>query len=78
MDPKQSGIFQLGQRIGFTETDSLQANMLYRCNGIAFICSSIISSCLFEECLNAIVNMSRYSIIASESCRGAVVKCVDS
>ena len=34
MDPKQSGIFQLGQRVGFTDTDSFQANKLYRCNGI--------------------------------------------
>ena len=34
MDPKQSGVFQLGQRVGFTKTDSIQANMLYRCNGM--------------------------------------------
>ena len=34
MDPKDPGVFQLGQRVGFTETDSVQANMLYRCNGM--------------------------------------------
>ncbi|XP_065060870.1 meprin A subunit beta-like [Rhopilema esculentum] len=33
MDPIQSGVFQLGQRVGFTKTDSYQANTLYRCNG---------------------------------------------
>eukprot|EP00112_Aurelia_sp_Birch-Aquarium-sp1_P024327 Seg765.1 transcript_id=Seg765.1/GoldUCD/mRNA.D3Y31 product="Meprin A subunit beta" protein_id=Seg765.1/GoldUCD/D3Y31 len=33
MDPKNPGVFQLGQRVGFTQTDSVQANMLYRCNG---------------------------------------------
>jgi len=34
MDPKQCGIFQLGQRVGFTQTDSKQAHMLYKCNGV--------------------------------------------
>ena len=33
MDPKQCGVFQLGQRVGFTQTDSKQAHMLYKCNG---------------------------------------------
>lgn len=33
MDPIQPGIFQLGQRVGFSETDSVQAKLLYSCNG---------------------------------------------
>ena len=41
MDPIQSGVFQLGQRVGFTKTDSYQANMLYRCNGL--------SACIFSS-----------------------------
>ncbi len=33
MDPKLPGVFQLGQRVGFSDTDSIQANKLYRCEG---------------------------------------------
>eukprot|EP00794_Sanderia_malayensis_P015011 gene15011-16560_t len=32
MDPKQD-VIQLGQRVGFSAIDSVQANMLYQCNG---------------------------------------------
>ena len=34
MDPKRSGVFQLGQRVGFTVIDAFQANELYRCKGM--------------------------------------------
>ncbi|XP_065683248.1 meprin A subunit beta-like isoform X1 [Hydra vulgaris] len=33
LDPKLPGIFQLGQRVGFTEHDQYQAMQLYRCQG---------------------------------------------
>eukprot|EP00794_Sanderia_malayensis_P015010 gene15010-16559_t len=32
LEPKQD-VIQLGQRLGFTEIDAMQANLLYRCNG---------------------------------------------
>lgn len=33
LDPKHLDIFQLGQRVGFTESDQEQAMKLYQCNG---------------------------------------------
>jgi len=33
LDPIQEGVFQLGQRVGFTKEDQFQADGLYRCNG---------------------------------------------
>ena len=33
LDPTQKDIFQLGQRVGFTESDQHQAMTLYRCDG---------------------------------------------
>ena len=33
LDPKQKDVFQLGQRVGFTESDQYQAMKLYRCDG---------------------------------------------
>lgn len=33
LDPKDPNVFQLGQRLGFTERDQYQAMALYQCNG---------------------------------------------
>lgn len=33
LDPIQQGVFQLGQRVGFTHSDQQQAMGLYRCKG---------------------------------------------
>ena len=33
LDPKYPNVFQLGQRVGFTESDQEQAMKLYQCNG---------------------------------------------
>jgi len=33
LDPIKKDVFQLGQRVGFTESDQYQAMKLYRCDG---------------------------------------------
>ena len=46
LDPIQQGVFQLGQRVGFTHSDQQQAMGLYRCQGNFFICCMFMSSLL--------------------------------